>query len=70
MMNEERVHEEIAKLEQAKMQLFAQLSQTEGALAAMQAVLDPESIDAAADAMAEVVDAADDLPLGSSPIQR
>ncbi len=47
MMDEERVHEEIMKLEQAKMQLFAQLSQTEGALAAMQAVLDPESIDAA-----------------------
>ncbi len=44
MMNEERVHEEIMKLEQAKMQLFAQLSQTEGALAAMQVVLDPESI--------------------------
>ncbi len=44
MMNKERVREEIVKLEQAKMQLFAQLSQTEGALAAMQAVLDPESI--------------------------
>ncbi len=44
MMDEDRVHEEIMKLEQAKRQLFAQLSQTEGALAAMQAVLDPESI--------------------------
>ncbi len=55
MMNEERVREEIVKLEQAKMQLFAQLSQTEGALAAMQAVLDPESVDAEL-AEAEVVD--------------
>ncbi len=48
MMDEEQVTEEIAKLEQIRMQLFAQLSQTEGALAAMKAVFDPESIDVAA----------------------
>ncbi len=53
MMSEERVREEIVKLEAAKMQLFGQFKQTEGALAAMQAVLDPESVDAE---MAEMPD--------------
>ncbi len=41
MMDEERIKRDIVKLEQAKMQLFAQLSQTEGAIATLQAVLDP-----------------------------
>ncbi len=64
MMNEERVREEIVRLEQVKMRLFAQLSQAEGALATMQAVLDPESLDAElAVAEAEVVE----LPPAAEP---
>ncbi len=61
MMNEERVREEIVKLEQMRMKLFAQLSQTEGALATMQAVLDPESLDAelAGAEVVELIPAAD-----------
>ncbi len=50
MMNEERVGEEIEKLENTKMQLTIQLAQTEGALAAMKVVLDPTSLDEAPDA--------------------
>ncbi len=41
MMTEERVGEEIAKLEQGRMNLFGQLKQVEGALATLQAVLNP-----------------------------
>jgi hypothetical protein len=41
MMEEERVRGEIEKLEQSKINLFAQLKQVEGALAAMRVVLDP-----------------------------
>ncbi len=52
MMTEERVGEEIVKLEQVRMQLFAQLSQTEGALAAMKVVLDPP-----AEVEAEIIEA-------------
>ncbi len=48
MMNEERVQEEIMKLDALRRERAMALHQTEGALAAMQAVLDPESIDAAA----------------------
>ncbi len=42
MMDEERVKEEIEKLEQQRMTLFGQFSQVEGALAAMRAILNPE----------------------------
>ncbi len=41
MMNEERVKEEIEKLEQQKMTLFGHYNQVEGALATMRAVLNP-----------------------------
>jgi len=42
MMSEERVREEITKLENARNSLVTQLGQTEGAIAAMRAVLDYE----------------------------
>ncbi len=53
MMNEERVREEIEKLTQAKMNLMSQLAQTEGALSAMQVVLDPSLADLPAEPDAE-----------------
>ncbi len=42
MMSEERINEEIKRLEQLKLQLLAQFNQVEGALCTFRVVLDPE----------------------------
>ena len=56
MMDEEQVRGEIEKLDQSRMNLFSQLRQVEGALAAMRAVLDPPAEAEAVEAYAEEVE--------------